>query len=107
MTQIEAMNQLNEPDWQKEVALALVRVALPIAADATHAANAYAKQVINNTDAYVQRFQLMLLTELDLETTSLKQSEPDAVTRQVFDLHIDIPTQTTEDSIAKWFQAFA
>jgi asparagine synthetase A len=106
MTEIEAFNQLNEPDWEKEVTLALMKHALPIAADPTHPNNAYAKSVVNNVSAFVQRFQLALLTEIDVSATSKKQIV-DEVSKQVFDTHIDIDAKTTADAIAKHFAAFA
>lgn len=106
MTQIEVVNQLNEPDFQKEIEMALVKVALPIANDEANPAKGYAKQVINGSEGYVRRFGLALLTEVVVEKATRRQVT-DAVSGQVFDTHIEIDTETLEASVTKWFNAFA
>ena len=106
MTEVEAMNQLIEPDWQKEVSIALVKVALPIAAQEGHPAQTYAKQVINNVDSYVNRFQIAILADIDLAATSRK-TITDSDTGKKYTTHIDIAQDTLEECVAKWFAAFA
>jgi hypothetical protein len=106
MTNIEAINQLNEPDFLREIELALVKIGLPLAADDTHPAHNYAKLVINNSEAFVRRFGLAILADTDLSKVSKKQIT-DPLSDQVFDTHIDLATSAVEASIAKWFAAFA
>lgn len=103
MTKFDLLRQFKlEPDLHDEIKLALVTHALGVAAgDPATDAVRYAKLVVNQPDAFIERFSWACLVECLPDTEKLEKK----LAGDLSEMHVDVE-ERLGPAIAKHFTAF-